>query len=56
MIEKYKIKISNIDIIQNFFILLSNENELYYSNIIKKQYTKFINKNIQLATDVIIDI
>jgi len=34
-------------------IKCSNE---YYSNIIKEQYTEFINKNIQLATDVIIDI
>ena len=33
--HKYKIKISKIDIIQSFFVLLSNNDELYYSNIIK---------------------
>ena len=50
MIQKYKIKISKIDIIHSFFLLLSDKNELYYSNITKGtvDFRLYNDNNIEL--------
>lgn len=55
MIQKYKIKINKIDIIPNYFILLSNKNELYYADITKGSvnFRIYNDNNIELYLDAI---